>query len=113
MAKAYTSRLDRVFAALSDPTRRGIIAQLREEEMSVLELAESFDMSFQAISKHLKVLDKAELLHRRKEGRYQWCKFNSEPMADAVKWMSFHYDFWKESFNSLEQFLDQLKEKEE
>jgi DNA-binding transcriptional ArsR family regulator len=111
--KVYTSQLDRVFAALSDPTRRGIISRLQEKEYPVMELAEEFDVSFQAISKHLKVLDKAALIERRKEGRFQYCKYNADAMSEAIRWMSFHHEFWKGSFNSLENFLDQMDDKEE
>ena len=105
MPKAKTASLDRVFAALSDPTRRQLVSRLHEHEATISELAGDFDMSFQAVSKHLKVLDNAGLLTRKREGKFFRCGYNPQPLNEALRWISFHHDFWKGSFDSLDAFL--------
>lgn len=113
MTKTKAVNLDKVFSALADPTRRAILEKLKSTDSTLLELAEGFDMSFQAVAKHIKVLDRAGLLYKEKQGRYQICKYRPEPMFDALVWLSRHYDMWNESFQSLEQLLDQeQKEKD-
>ena len=102
--------LDKIFHALADPTRRAILAKLKESDGTLLELSENFDMSFQAVSKHIKVLQNANLLQKQKKGRYQVCKYHSEPLFHAMAWLSRHYDMWKDSFQNLEKLLDQQKE---
>lgn len=82
-----TQRLDAVFAALSDPTRRAILAMLLEDDMAVTDVAEPFAMSLAAISKHLTVLSEAGLISREKRGRVIWCKLEPEAMREATVWM--------------------------
>jgi len=108
VAKTYHTRLDRVFAALSDRTRRSMLEKLQRKEYSVLELAEDYEITFQAVSKHLKYLDKAELIHRKKVGRNYYCSYNSEPLTDAVAWISQNYELWQTSLDSMEALLDKL-----
>jgi DNA-binding transcriptional ArsR family regulator len=85
--RAMTSRLDAVFAALADPTRRAILAMLLEDDMAVTDVAEPFSMSLAAISKHLAVLSEAGLISREKRGRVIWCKLEPEAMREASVWM--------------------------
>ena len=108
MPKTYQTRLDRVFAVLSDPTRRSILERLREREFSLLELSEDYSMSFQAISKHLATIERADLLVRRKEGRNQFYRFNPEPLEEAIIWISRNHTLWKESFDNLKVLLDKM-----
>jgi DNA-binding transcriptional ArsR family regulator len=82
-----TQRLDTVFAALADPTRRAILAMLLEDDMAVTDVAEPFSMSLAAISKHLAVLSEAGLISREKRGRVVWCKLEPEAMREATVWM--------------------------
>ena len=82
-----TDRLDTVFAALADPTRRAILAMLLEDDMAVTDVAEPFAMSLAAISKHLAVLADARLISREKRGRVIWCKLEPEAMREATVWM--------------------------
>lgn len=82
-----TNRLDAVFAALADPTRRAILAMLLEDDMAVTDVAEPFAMSLAAISKHLAVLSDAKLISREKRGRVIWCKLEPEAMREATVWM--------------------------
>ena len=107
MPKTYQTKLDRVFAALSDPTRRSILERLKEREYSVMQLAEYYDMSFQAVSKHIMSLEKADLLIRRKEGKSYIFSFNSSPLDDAWIWITRNNSFWQHNFDALQNFLDQ------
>lgn len=109
MSKIYTSKLDYIFAALSDPTRRAILETLQQGEKPVMDIAKDFAITFQATSKHLKVLDRAGLIKRKKIGRQSICIYNPQPMSEAFTWMAQQYDFWQSNFDSLEQFLDNLK----
>lgn len=102
-------KLDRVFRALSDHTRRSILGELKRSSMTVMELAEHYDMSFQAVSKHLKVLERAELLSKEKQGRRFICHAKPDTLTDAIFWISHQHDFWKHNFNSLESFLNENK----
>ncbi len=97
--------LDRIFAALSDPTRRAILARLTAGEASVGELAAPFEMSLPAVSKHLKVLEQAGLLERRRDGRTLYCRMQPTPLQDASEWIARHRAFWEGSLNSLDSFL--------
>lgn len=97
--------LDRTFAALADPTRRAILARLGEGQASVGELAEPFDMSLPAVSKHLKVLERAGLIERRKDGRTHYCRVNAAPLRDADEWLARYRAFWEGSLDSLAHFL--------
>ena len=111
MPKTYQSRLDRIFAVLSDPTRRSILEKLKDKEYSLLELSEHYDMSFQAISKHLGLIEQAELLNRRREGRNQFYGHNPEPLEEAISWISKNHTLWKQSFDNLKILLDRMKDK--
>jgi len=111
MSDPIDTKLDLVFGALSDPTRRSILEKLREEEYTVLELAENYDMTFQAVSKHLKSLEKAKLISRKKQGRSYRFQNNTQPIVQAIRWISESYQFWNASFDSLEEFLDESESK--
>jgi DNA-binding transcriptional ArsR family regulator len=106
-----SAKLDKVFGALADATRRKILKKVKAEAISVVELASDFDMSLPAVSKHLKILDNAGLLNRKKKGRFIFCKYHPETITVAIKWISEQNRFWKESFDSLENFLDQFDNK--
>ena len=100
--------LDATFSALADPTRRAILLRLGEGEASVSELAEPFDISPPAISRHLRVLERAGLLAREKQGRVHRIQLVAEPMLDALEWIARTGRFWEAQFDSLERFLDQV-----
>jgi DNA-binding transcriptional ArsR family regulator len=109
----YKANLDGTFSALADPTRRAIVARLARGECSVTTLAEPFDVSLPAISKHLRVLERAGLLARRKEGRVRRCRLVTRPLKDAEVWMSRHRHFWEERLEALAQYLEESREKKE
>ncbi|MGE0431314.1 MAG: ArsR/SmtB family transcription factor [Planctomycetota bacterium] len=102
---AATDQLDRVFRALGDPVRRRIIERLATGPAMVSELAEPFDISAPAITRHLKVLEAAGLLVRQKDGRIHRCQLDPEPMTAATNWIEFHRRFWARQFEQLEAFL--------
>jgi DNA-binding transcriptional ArsR family regulator len=102
-------RLDAVFAALADPTRRAIIARLASGEASVNELAEPFAMSQPAISKHLKVLERAGLISRGRDAQRRPRKLEPEPLAEATQWLETYRQFWEARFQRLDDLLDELK----
>ena len=104
------SSLDRTFAALADPTRRAILSRLALGEANVSELAEPFSISLPAISKHLRVLEEAGLLVRRKEGRTHHCHLRAEPLSDAVEWIEEARRFWDDRLDALAQFLEQSED---
>ena len=107
MVKYYSEQLDRTFFALSDPTRRAIIGNLAAKgTCSVLELAEPFELSLPAISKHLKLLEDANLITRTRQGRVHYLKLSAEPMSEATDWLKAYRHFWNHRFNSLERYLD-------
>ncbi|MBM4070979.1 MAG: winged helix-turn-helix transcriptional regulator [Planctomycetes bacterium] len=101
--------LDSTFAALSDPTRRAILTRLRHGSASVLELAEPFKVSLPAISKHLRVLEQAGLIHRTKEGRVHRLRLAAKPMKDAAEWIENYRAFWEDQLDSLADYLDTMK----
>ncbi|MCZ6491165.1 MAG: metalloregulator ArsR/SmtB family transcription factor [Acidobacteria bacterium] len=105
--------LNGTFAALSDPTRRAILARLAQSEASVTELAEPFDVSLPAILKHLSVLGNAGLLTRHKEGRVQRCRLVARPLQDAAGWIARYRIFWEKQFDSLARYLAESKKEEE
>jgi DNA-binding transcriptional ArsR family regulator len=105
--------LDATFAALADPTRRAILARLALGEASVSELAEPFAMSQPAISKHLKVLERAGLITRSRDRQRRPCRLEANPLAEASGWLEGYRQFWEKSFRSLDALLDELKTKEE
>ena len=98
--------LDEVFAALADPTRRGIVERLARGEATVGELAEPYAISAPAISRHLRVLERAGLLERRVEGRVHHCRLRTQPLATAQDWMAVYRGFWEGQFDRLAAFLD-------
>jgi DNA-binding transcriptional ArsR family regulator len=97
--------LDRAFAALADPTRRAILARLAQGDATVNELAAPFDVSLPAISRHLKVLEAAQLIAREREGQFQRCRLSPRGLRDAVEWLEFYRNFWSESLDRLEVHL--------
>ena len=103
------ARLDATFAALADPTRRAIIARLASGEASVNELAEPFAMSQPAISKHLKVLERAGLITRSRDAQRRPRKLEPRPLAEATVWLEKYRRFWEGSFQNLDVLLDELK----
>jgi len=102
--------LDAVFAALADPTRRAILARLAGGEASVNEIASPFEMSQPAISKHLKVLEKAGLIAREVDKQRRPARLNAEPMAAAVEWLTEFRQYWDASFDQLDTLLMELKQ---
>ena len=102
-----TDRLDAVFAALADPTRRAILAMLLEDDMAVTDVAEPFSMSLAAISKHLAVLSDAGLISREKRGRVIWCKLEPEAMREASVWMRAFGQIDPLDLDAFERFLEQ------
>ncbi len=106
MVKCNDSRLDATFHALADPTRRGILAQLAQDEASVGELAAPYDMSLPAISKHLKVLESAGFLVREKDGRVHRCRLEPAPMKEVADWIDQYRRFWEGQLDRLADYLD-------
>jgi DNA-binding transcriptional ArsR family regulator len=105
-------RLSTTFAALADPTRRAILARLASGEASVTELAEPFDMSLPAISKHLKVLEHAGLIARSREAQWRPCRLEAGPLKDAANWLEEYRRFWEQSLDRLDDYLHDLQKKE-
>jgi len=99
--------LDATFAALADPTRRAIVARLSRGEATVGELAEPFKVSLPAISRHLRVLERASLLIQRREGKHRFCRLDARALTDASEWLDVHRRFWTESFDRLDTHLRQ------
>ena len=107
-----TPDLDAIFAALADPTRRAILTRLAEGEASVNELAAPFEMSQPAVSKHLKVLERAGLIERDVDRQRRPARLHAEPMAAAVSWLEEFRRFWSSSFDQLDDLLEELKKAE-
>src|SRR5215469_12887827 len=107
-----SGRLNATFAALSDPTRRAILARLAAGERSVTELAAPFEMSLPAISKHLKVLERAGLIARGREAQWRPCRLAAGPLKDAAEFLEHYRRFWEESLDRLDDYLRELKETE-
>jgi DNA-binding transcriptional ArsR family regulator len=106
----YSRQLDLTFSAISDPTRRDILSQLAQGEASIMELASPFSMTLPAISKHIRVLENADLVKRTKRGRVNYCHLNAEPMREASKWLLYYQRFWDSKLDALEDFLDENPE---
>jgi DNA-binding transcriptional ArsR family regulator len=104
-----TDRLSTTYAALADPTRRAILARLVAGEASVTELAEPFDMSLPAVSKHLKVLERAGLIARGRKAQWRPCRLEAGPLKDAADWLEPYRRFWDESFARLDEYLGKLQ----
>jgi DNA-binding transcriptional ArsR family regulator len=106
-----SARLDAVFAALADPTRRAIVARLAEGEATVNELGAPFDMSQPAISKHLKVLERAGLISIGHDAQRRPRKLEAEPLVEAIDWIERYREVWEENYQRLDALLEQLKAK--
>jgi DNA-binding transcriptional ArsR family regulator len=104
-----SKRLDATFTALADPTRRAILARLIEGEASVVELAEPFAMSQPAISKHLKVLERAGLISRGRDAQRRPCRIEAKPLAEATGWLARYRQLWEGNFARLDALLDDLE----
>lgn len=104
-----TDQLTATFAALADPTRRAILARLTSGEASVTELAKPFEMTLPAISKHLKVLEKAGLIQRGREAQWRPCRLEAGPLKDASAWIDQYRTFWEERLDRLDAYLQTLQ----
>jgi DNA-binding transcriptional ArsR family regulator len=105
-------QLSTTFAALADPTRRAILARLAKGQASVTEIAEPFDMTLPAISKHLKVLEHAGLIARGREAQWRPCRLDAGPLKDVDDWVERYRRFWEQSFDRLETYLQELQRKD-
>jgi DNA-binding transcriptional ArsR family regulator len=101
-------QLSSTFAALADPTRRAILARLSLGETSVTELAKPFEMSMPAVSKHLKVLERAGLISRGREAQWRPCRLDAGPLKDATSWLEAYRRFWSTHVDALERYLDRI-----
>jgi len=110
MVKYSDKDLNDIFHALADTTRRAILARLASGDVVVTELAEPFDISLPAISKHLSVLEKAGLVTRHKDGRIRRCQLNPAPLENASEWIKFYSNFWDAQFDSLERYIENKQE---
>src|SRR5438128_374750 len=108
-----TDPLSATFAAIADPTRRAILARLAAGQASVTELAEPFAMSLPAISKHLKVLEKAGLIERTRHAQWRPCTLKADRLKEVDDWLKSYRRFWEESFERLDDYLRKLNESEE
>src|SRR5215468_9189300 len=109
IATTPATRLDATFAALADPTRRAILAQLAAGDSTVMELAKPFAMSQPAISKHIKVLERAGLIARGQEAHRRPCRIVARPLAEATVWLDRYREFWERSFARLDALLEEMK----
>jgi DNA-binding transcriptional ArsR family regulator len=112
MTPATSDRLSATFAALADPTRRAIQARLASGEASVTELAEPFDMSMPAVSKHLKVLERAGVISRGRDAQWRPCRLAAAPLKDVAEWVGNYRQFWEASFDRLDEYLKGMKRAE-
>ena len=110
MVKLHETQLDRTFSALSDPTRRALLARLEgQDTVSVSELAQPFAMSLPAVMKHLDVLSDAGLITRTKTGRTVSCRLNADPMEEAMGWLARYQRFWTQRLDALEAMLNERR----
>lgn len=107
-----SDHLSSTFAALADPTRRAILARLASGEISVTALAEPFDMTLPAVTKHLKVLERAGLISRGREAQWRPCKLEARPMQEASDWIEQYRQFWEQRLDRLEEYLRKLQAQE-
>src|SRR5580704_3668901 len=110
--KASSDDLTATFSALADPTRRAILARLSRGEASVTDLARPFKMTLPAISKHLKVLERARLIARGREAQWRPCRLEAQPLRQVADWVHQYHRFWEESFDRLDTYLQELQAKE-
>jgi DNA-binding transcriptional ArsR family regulator len=109
MVKYRESALNRTFSALADPTRRAILARLAAGESSVNELAEPFKMTLPAVSKHLKVLERAGLIARARKAQSRPCRIEAGPLRDAIGWLERYRRFWDDGFDRLDTYLKHIQ----
>jgi DNA-binding transcriptional ArsR family regulator len=109
MPTMTAERLDRTFAALADPTRRAILARLAHGEATVTDLATPFSMTLPAVSKHLKVLERAGLVSRGREKQWRPARLAAEPLKEAAEWIERYREFWEESYDRLDEYLEELQ----
>jgi DNA-binding transcriptional ArsR family regulator len=112
MSMTVTDQLSTAFAALADPTRRAILARLATGERSVTELAEPFDMSLPAVSKHLRVLERAGLIARGREAQWRPCRLEPAPLKEVAEWAERYRAIWEQRLDRLDTYLQHLKAKE-
>jgi DNA-binding transcriptional ArsR family regulator len=112
MTRSYDERLSQTFAALANSTRRAILARLAEGEATVNELAEPFDMSLPAISKHLRVLERAGLIIQGQKAQYRPCTIDASPLEEVSKWTDQYRHIWEERFDRIDDYINQLNNKE-
>lgn len=110
--RSQPDKLSATFAALADPTRRAILARLSAGEASVQDLAKPFKMTLPAVSKHLKVLEKAKLIRRGRSAQWRPCYLEAAPMKEAAEWVEKYRRFWEDSFESLNEYLKKLQANE-
>ena len=108
-----SDQLSATFAALADPTRRAILGRLIAGECSVTELAEPFDMSLPAVSKHLRVLERAGLIARRRDAQWRHCRIEAAPLKDVAEWTDRYRHIWEERLDRLDHYLQHLQKKKE
>lgn len=111
MASFNEQHLDKTFGALADPTRRALLQRLAQGDATVNQLAEPFDISLPAISRHLKILQEAGLLERRREGKYRPCRLDGRALMAASNWITTYKQFWGGQFDRLAQFLENTEPK--
>jgi DNA-binding transcriptional ArsR family regulator len=112
MGLQKTDHLSLTLSALADPTRRAILARLSGGETSVTALAEPFRMSLPAVTKHLKVLERAGLITRGKQAQWRPCRLKPQPLKDVADWLEQYRQFWEQSFDRLEEYLQEIQAKE-
>ena len=112
MVQQQPDPLSTTFAALADPTRRAILARLSRGECSVTELAEPFDMSMPAVSKHLRVLERAGLIARGREAQWRPCRIEAGPLKEVADWTERYRHIWEQRFDRLEKYLQEMTAKE-
>jgi DNA-binding transcriptional ArsR family regulator len=105
------AQLDLAFSALADPTRRAIIARLASGETTVSELAAPFAISLPAISRHLRVLERANLIRQEREGQFRRCRLDAHGLKTAAEWLEFYRRFWSESFDRLDEHLKTISKR--
>ncbi len=113
MIRSDDEKLDQAFAALANATRRGILARLAEGEATVNELAEPFKMSLPAISKHIKVLERAGLIARGQKAQFRPCALDATPLQEIANWTEQYRHIWEARFDQMDDYINQLKEKEQ
>ncbi len=103
-------KTDLIFSALADRTRRKIVELLHEQDATILELTGSFSMSFQALSKHIKILENAGIVRKNRQGKFFVCSLNHESLRTSLKWISYYSNFWNSSFNKLDKLIKKNKD---